>query len=307
MLFNRLTSIALWTTLLVGPNCNQMNPQPLLIAHRGASAYAPEHTIAAYRLAIQQGADFIEQDIQISRDGILVCLHDSTLERTTNAEDVFPNRYRTDSDGEKHWHVVDFTLAELKRLDAGSWFDRSFENEKIPTFLEAIRTVRKKAGIFPELKKPELYSDHGFSVEEKLLELLKEEGLDKPGSDPTTPVIIQSFSDSCLKRLRLELATDLPLVFLLSVTTAKQWGTAADLERITQFANGIGPNKQVLLDNPSLVELAHETGLTVTPYTFRTTAVSPQFADVKEEMSYFLFTLKVDSLFTDNPDLFPRQ
>src|SRR5262245_1854174 len=106
----------------------------ILIAHRGASAYAPEHTIEAYRLAIEQGADFVEQDLQVTKDGALVCLHDLTLERTTNVKEVFPDRSRMDvsedqpqgSQPMKHWYVADFTLAEIKQLDAGSWFSPKF-------------------------------------------------------------------------------------------------------------------------------------------------------------------------------------
>src|SRR4029453_2445566 len=95
-----------------------------VIAHRGASAYAPEHTRAAYELAVRQKADFVEQDLAVTRDGALICLHDESLERTTDVEEVFPDRARTDpGTGAKRWMAGDFTLAEIKRLDAGSWFD----------------------------------------------------------------------------------------------------------------------------------------------------------------------------------------
>src|SRR5437870_4846146 len=93
-----------------------------LIAHRGASGYAPEHTLAAYRLAIAQGADFVEPDLQITKDGVLVCLHDATLERTTDVRRVFPDRARVVND-RKTWPVVDFTMEEVQRLDAGSWMN----------------------------------------------------------------------------------------------------------------------------------------------------------------------------------------
>src|SRR5262245_37828135 len=97
------------------------------IAHRGASAYAPEHTAAAYRLALAQHADYVEQDLAVTKDGVLVCLHDDTLERTTNVEDVFPQRGVMDPEtGRRQWLVVDFTLAEIKQLDAGSWFAPQF-------------------------------------------------------------------------------------------------------------------------------------------------------------------------------------
>src|SRR5437588_12141381 len=114
-----------------------------LIAHRGASGYAPEHTPAAYRLAMQQDADFVEPDLAVTKDNILICLHDDTLERTTNIADVFPNRASATTDATestrrpgKHWIANDFTLAEIKRLDAGTWFNAKFAGEKILTFEE---------------------------------------------------------------------------------------------------------------------------------------------------------------------------
>ena len=106
-----------------------------LVAHRGASAYAPEHTLAAYRLAIAQGADYVEQDLAVTRDGVLICLHDESLERTTDVEEVFPDRTTTDSaNGRKRWLAIDFTLDEIKRLDAGSWFGTTFAGDLIPTW-----------------------------------------------------------------------------------------------------------------------------------------------------------------------------
>src|SRR5437868_7902517 len=95
-----------------------------LIAHRGASGYAPEHTEAAYRLALEQKADFVEPDLAVTRDGVLICLHDDTLERTTNVAELFPNRATSESRGGQNgraWVANDFTLAEIKRLDAGGW------------------------------------------------------------------------------------------------------------------------------------------------------------------------------------------
>jgi glycerophosphoryl diester phosphodiesterase len=125
-----------------------------LVAHRGASAYAPEHTLAAYRLAIEQGADYVEQDLAVTSDGVLICLHDPSLERTTNIEEVFPDRSREivyEGRKMRAWLANDFTLAEIKRLDAGSWFDPKFKDERIVTFDEAVALIRGKAGMFPEL------------------------------------------------------------------------------------------------------------------------------------------------------------
>ena len=120
--------------------------RPVNIAHRGASAYAPEHTIAAYELALDMGADYVEQDLQLTKDGVLVCLHDATLERTTNVEDIFPGRSVAvaSKQGTKHtWPVSDFTVSEIRQLDAGSWFSSKFIGEKIPTFQEVIDRVQR--------------------------------------------------------------------------------------------------------------------------------------------------------------------
>ncbi|MBO0860587.1 MAG: hypothetical protein J2P21_19320 [Chloracidobacterium sp.] len=120
----------------------QSTSKKILIAHRGASAYAPEHTVEAYRLAIEQGADFVEQDLQVTKDSELVCLHDLTLERTTDVKEVFPDRFRADVSEDRppggrpvnHWYVSDFTLNEIKRLDAGSWFNAKFKGARVQTF-----------------------------------------------------------------------------------------------------------------------------------------------------------------------------
>src|SRR5947209_470054 len=115
-------------TALLGQEGRRVLPpytRPTLIAHRGASAYAPEHTLEAYRLAMKQGADFVEPDLQITKDGVLVCLHDTTLERTTDVRTVFPDRSR-EVKGRKTWPVADFTLEEVQRLDAGAWMGARF-------------------------------------------------------------------------------------------------------------------------------------------------------------------------------------
>jgi glycerophosphoryl diester phosphodiesterase len=282
----------------------QTSGKKILIAHRGASGYAPEHTLAAYRLALAQKADYVEQDLQITKDGVLVCAHDETLERTTNVEEVFPQRGK-DEAGKRHWYFADFTLAEIKQLDAGSWFNEKFKGERVPTFQEAIDLVRGKAGLYPETKAPESYADRGFSMEKLLIDILKKNKLDKPNADRRTPVIIQSFSAASLRKLFDEYKVKLPLVFLLSnMPEPKEWLTEAGLQRARKFAVGIGPAKGLIESDPALVTRAHALGLTVTPYTFRSAATG-KYADVKTEMRQFLFTYGVDAVFTDNPDQFP--
>ncbi|MDW8131506.1 MAG: glycerophosphodiester phosphodiesterase family protein [Bryobacterales bacterium] len=280
----------------------------VLIAHRGASAYAPENTLPAYRLAIEQGADYVEQDLQVTRDGVLVCLHDLSLERTTDAELVYPERGRDvggEGKGVRSWPVADFTLEEIRRLDAGAWFGEKFRGTRIPTWQEAIEAIRGKAGLYPELKAPEWYAKQGLSMEKLVWETLRRNGLEKPGADPRTPVILQSFSAEALRNLRA-LGCKLPMTFLLGRGAGSRWLTAEGLREVRTFATGIGPEKSLVLKDPGLVRRAHELGLTVTAYTFRS-ADTGQFADVHSEMAHFLYELGVDAVFTDNPDQFPRR
>jgi glycerophosphoryl diester phosphodiesterase len=277
-----------------------------LVAHRGASAYAPEHTLAAYRLALQQGADYVEQDLQITKDGVLVCLHDLTLERTTNVEETFPDRHRLER-GAKTWNVSDFTLAEIKRLDAGSWFDRKFKGERVPTWQEAIDLVRGKAGLFPETKGPEVYGSRGFDMEALVLKELAKNKLDRPDSDRKTPVIIQSFSPESLQKMR-SMGTKLTLVLLISDGDPgrDRWLSDEGLKKAKAFADGIGPAKSLLVTDPTLASRARALGFSITPYTFRSAGLPPG-QTVKQEMSTFLYEIGVDALFTDNPDQFPRR
>ena len=297
--------VIVWVCSLI-PVETMQRTRKVLVAHRGASAYAPEHTLTAYRLALEQRADFVEQDLQISKDGVLVCLHDLTLERTTNVEDVFPDRAVTVK-GRKTWPVADFTLDELKRLDAGAWFGSKFAGERIPTFQEAIDAVRGKAGIYPETKAPEVYGALGLNMEALTLAALTKAGLDRPDADPKTPVIIQSFSAESLRNMR-KAGTRLQLVFLVSNLDpeASAWLSDVGLAKIKDFANGIGPAKALITADPTVVSRAHAVGLTVTPYTFRSSDPSGA-AGVREEMATFLYRHGVDALFTDNPDLFPRR
>ena len=263
------------------------------IAHRGASAYAPEHTLAAYRLAIEQGADYVEQDLAVTKDGVLICLHDDSLERTTNAREVFPGR--------APWLAVDFTLEEIKRLDAGSWFGPRCAGERVPTWAEAVEAIGLAAGLYPELKSAAFYRDRGVDTGTLFIESMSTLALT---SRPAGSLILQSFEEDVLRQLARQLPA-VPRTFLIEVGDGPRWVTPPGLDRIAQFATGIGPNKRLLDSQPGIVRAAHERGLTVTPYTF-TSRVPGPIADVRREMAYYLNDLDVDALFTDNPDLFPR-
>jgi glycerophosphoryl diester phosphodiesterase len=272
-----------------------------LVAHRGASAYAPEHTIEAYRLSLEQGADFVEQDLATTRDGVLVCIHDLTLERTTNVEEVFPDRFVQEGAG-RRWRVHDFTLAEIKRLDAGSWFDRKFAGARIPTFQEAVDAIKGKAGLYPELKDPAFYRERGVRPEGLLADALKKNAL---LDDRATPVIIQSFDEATVRQLATELPT-VPRVILIEARDSAKLDSPEKIRAISQWATGLGPNKAIVEMLPDVVKWAHAAGLTVTPWTFRSSNTGT-YRTVRDEMMKFLYEYNVDAVFTDNPDQFPRK
>jgi glycerophosphoryl diester phosphodiesterase len=302
----RILTSALALTMIAPLVRAQESPVPKrLVAHRGASAYAPEHTLASYRLAIQQGADFVEQDLAVTKDNVLICLHDESLERTTNVEDVFPDRGVVDqATGRKQWLAMDFTLAEVKRLDAGSWFDGRFAGERVPTWEEAVAAVGTAAGLYPELKTPGLYRARGIDQTALFVESVTRLALDRRAAGS---MIVQSFDDQPLRELARRLPA-IPRTFLIDTRDGGKWLAPEGLAVIARFATGIGPAKGLLDGRPEVVKAAHAAGLTVTPYTFttRVTSATTRFATVKDEMRYYLWELNVDAVFTDNPDLFPR-
>ena len=160
---------------------------PIPIAHRGASAYAPENTLAAVDRAHELGVDWVENDVQRTKDGELVVVHDTTLDRTTDAEEVYPDR--------GPWNVSDFTLAEISKLDAGSWFDKTFKDERVPTLEQYLNKLDETGqDLLLELKSPELYP----GVEEETLAALKEHGWLDAGH-VQGKLIIQSFNAQAMK------------------------------------------------------------------------------------------------------------
>lgn len=278
------------------------------VAHRGASAYAPEHTAAAYRLAIDQGADYVEQDLAVTRDGALVSIHDATLERTTDVEQVFPDRFTLDATGQKRWLVADFSLAEIKRLDAGSWFDPKYAGERVLTWDEAVDVVAGRAGLYPELKTPDLYRSRGVDITDVFADAIRRRTL-----DVTTPIrrraplVIQTFDEQALRDAARHFPGVPRTMLIGSEALAERWlSSAGRVKDLAVFATGIGPAKQIIAKTPAIVGWAHAAGLTVTPYTFRS-ADTGDYADVSAEMRHFLFDLGVDALFTDNPDRFPAR
>ncbi|WP_394843679.1 glycerophosphodiester phosphodiesterase [Pendulispora brunnea] len=272
---------------------------PLVIGHRGASGYRPEHTLASYELAIAMGADFIEPDVVSTKDGVLVVRHENEISGTTDVSShpEFADRKKKktiDSGKETEgWWTEDFTLAELKTLrarerlpklrPANTAFDGLYE---IPTLQEVVDLAKKRGvGIYPETKHPTYFRSIGLPLEEKVAQLLRDAGW----HEATDPVYLQSFEPQSLQRLK-EL-TNLKRVQLLDAdgkpydfVVSDDPRTYADLVKpeglafIATYAQGIGPNKnfliprdanQKLLAPTTVVADAHKAGLIVHPFTFR--------------------------------------
>lgn len=294
---------------------------PAVIAHRGASGYLPEHTLEAYALAHGLGADYIEPDLVMTRDKVLICLHDIHLEATTDVAARFPERAR----GDGRWYAADFTLAEIKQLAVGERrtpegkpvfpgrFRPDSKGFQVPTLVEVIelvqalnRTRGRDVGLYPETKEPAFHDREGLSLEAPLLETLAAYGY----TGPTARVFIQSFEPENLKKLRFALGTRLPLIQLVGSGAAfDPLVTPEGLAAVAGYADGIGPSKRRIekapgqpVDDNALVREAHARGLLVHPYTFRADELSPGDPDLEAELRRFVFNYGVDGFFTDHPD-----
>ncbi|MFC2105442.1 glycerophosphodiester phosphodiesterase [Candidatus Bipolaricaulota bacterium] len=305
--------IVIGLVLLVG--LSVLATEKIVIGHRGAAGYLPEHTLEGYAYAHALGADYIEPDLVMTKDGQFICLHDIYLEPTTNVEEVFPDRRRNDG----HWYAIDFTLDEIRELrvherckNGGepyypNRFPVALSQFAVPTFADMIELIEglngstgRSVGIIPEIKRPSWHASEGLPMEEALLDALDRYGY--TGTDANA--FVQSFEPDSLKRLRSELESEIPLVQLISGSWAyaHMW-TEAGLDEIAAYADAIGPSKGIIEANPEFVEWAHERGLTVFPYTFREDDLPAKYVSLDEEIRTFLFVYNVDGLFTDFPDV----
>jgi glycerophosphoryl diester phosphodiesterase len=313
------------------------NKYPIIIGHRGACGYRPEHTFDSYELAIQMGADYIEPDVVSTKDGILIVRHENNISETTNVSNriEFANRKTTkliDGKAVTGWFTEDFTLTEIKTLRAKerlSFRNHSFNDRfEIPTLQEVIDLAKRKSaeigrtiGIYPETKHPTYFQSINLALEMPLVALLQANGF-KNSDDP---VFIQSFEVENLKQLSQ--LTDLPLIQLLGEGDKQPYDfvvkgdsrtyanltASEELAKIAEYANGIGPYKHLIVPvgrdkklQPAtcLIDDAHATGLVVHAWTFRNEDqyLAPDYnGNPNAEYDQF-FQLCVDGVFTDFPD-----
>ena len=307
----------------------------LVVAHRGASGYVPEHTLAAYRLAIELGADYIEPDLVLTRDGIPVARHENLLQLTTDVarRPEFAARRREAEIGGKTvrgWFSEDFTLIEIRSLRAIERFPEERPGSAsqdgqyaIPTLQEVIELVNeveresgRRVGLYPELKQPAYFLARGLDVVSATIDVLRSNGLDSPAD----AVLIQSFDAEAL--LRASELTRLRLVRLLWAEQPKEIGAAvspAVLRKIAAYAHGIGVPKYGFVfesDAPpfsptSLISNAHAAGLFVHVYTFRAEneflpekfrVAGQRRGRLEAELRLFL-SAGIDGFFIDQPDI----
>ena len=298
---------------------DQTQSAPIVIAHRGASGYLPEHTTEGVVLAHAMLADYIEQDVVLSKDGIPVVFHDLILDDLTNAASIFPDRQRPDG----RWHVMDFTLDELRTLTVTErrspsrpWKDRgnrfplesgSFRISTLAEHLQLIHGLNKtrpnQAGVYVEFKGPAEHRAAGLDISKAILEVLTQYRYDSADDR----IYLQCFDEAEVRRLRKELKTPLLIIQLLS-----QPADAAKLKTIAEVADGIGvPLSHVVTGKnadgtPQLTELvrnAHANALQVHVWTFRTDALPGFAGSAAEYLEWLVATAGVDGIFADQPDV----
>ncbi len=320
-------------TLRTSPDCRAQSNNVLIVGHRGAPGYVPEHTLRSYELAVDLGADFIEPDLVITKDRVLVARHENEISETTDVAEKFPDRKTTKIvDGEKKegWFVEDFTLNEIKKLKAKERLKSRSQAEnglhQIPTFEEVVQFLLQKQkktnraiGIVPEIKHSTYFTHLHFDLEKELVRILKKYHLNSKDSK----VMIQSFEISNLKRLQK--MTPVALVQLIGAPQEKpadqsnknsisyaEMVTDVGLQEIKKYANWISPAKAYIVQidkNQKMIESdfvirSHRAGLLVVPYTFRSDKeFLPSIYKSENKKEYLQFyKLNIDAVFSDFSD-----
>jgi glycerophosphoryl diester phosphodiesterase len=313
------------------------DPRPVVIAHRGASGYLPEHTLPAVAFAHALGADYIEQDVVLSKDGVPLVLHDIEIDTVTDVATRFPDRHRANG----HFYAIDFTLAEIKQLHATERFDPKTGQPvfpgrfplgkstfSIPTLEEELQLIQglnrstgREVGIYPEIKAPAWHRRQGRDISAVVMEVLARYGYRTKADH----FFLQCFDFAEVQRLRGELGFKGRIVQLIgrygggesnapgATDTQDNASLLApeNLAGLAKYADGVGPSLAYLVNmgndsvatSNDVVRRAHEAGLVVHPYTFRTDAL-PKFAATAPALLELLFgTIGVDGLFADQADV----
>lgn len=304
--------------------------QPVVIAHRGASGYLPEHTLEAKAMAHAMGADFLEQDLVLTKDDVPIVMHDIQLETISDVATKFPDRKRADG----HYYALDFNVAEIKQLQAHERvnlktgqavypgrFPLGKSSFQIPTLEEDLQLIaglnksrQRNVGIYPEMKQPGWHRKEGHDISKIVLPILRRYGY----ATKKDQCWVQCFEWDEVKRIRTELGWEGRLLLLLGATAknpdgseSARWFTAEGLREVAKYADGVGPALTAIVSGKSktdrqvtdFVKHAHAAGLAVHPYTLRADDL-PKVVDSMDDAFSLLFTeAKIDGLFTDFPDL----
>ena len=305
----------------------------VVIAHRGASGYLPEHTLEAVAMAHAMNCDFIEQDVVLSKDNIPIVLHDIHLETVTNVASRFPNRNRKDG----RYYAIDFTLEEIKSLIVHERVDIKtgmpvFPNRfpshaqqtkgirrqarqvafRVPTLAEEIeliqglnRSTGRNVGIYPEIKQPSWHQQQNADIAPMVVQVLKDYGYTAPNHN----VLVQCFEAETLRRIRTQKLSKVRMVQLMG-KNHDEMHTPAGLNMIREYAEGIGPSMESVLTSEdskaALVARAHQAGLFVHAYTHRRDALPKGFTS-SEDLVKHIKKLGVDGVFSDFPDILRSQ
>jgi len=288
----------------------------IVIAHRGASGYLPEHTMEAKAMAFAMNPNYLEQDLVLSKDDVPNVIHDIYLDDVTNVATKFPERKRDDN----RFYVIDFTFDELQTLQVTERFNpetgeqfyknrfpKNKGNFKLHSLQQEIELIQglnkstgKNIGIYPEIKDPKFHRKEGKQMSEIVLQILADYGYKTKNDN----CILQCFDAKELERIRVELKSELFLVQLIDFPVNTE-----NLKHFASYADGIGPWYNQILDKKvdgkltftSLVADAHKLGLKVHPYTFRADELD-EFSSFEEMMQVFFFKANIDGAFTDFPD-----
>ncbi|RKT86960.1 glycerophosphoryl diester phosphodiesterase [Saccharopolyspora antimicrobica] len=266
-----VASIGLAPAVVAAPVATAAKTDVATIAHRGASAYAPENTLAAVRLGVRMRADLVEIDVQQTKDGELVVIHDNTLARTTDAEQKFPDR--------GPWRISDFTLAEIRTLDAGSWKAPEFAGERVPTLAEVLDVLQRgPSGLLLEAKSPELYP----GITERIADELRARPSWVRPDHKARNLVVQSFNWDFIRDFH-----DLLPGVQVGVLGAP---SVDQLAEVATYSNQVNPNHAQA--TPEYIAAVHAHGMSINPYTVNDAPLMRTLID-----------RGVDGIISDRPDV----